>query len=335
MTYTSIIKEGVITVHKNWQLIIIQMLFMILSFVSFFLIVGVPVAIAFIIFGLDLTELLRLKDVFSAFKGTSELLSKYFGIAVFIIFSLLLYLAFITVLWVFAFGATISMLVKTILDESHRFNLREFFAEGKKKFIPVFVFSLIICIIFMFLTFILGMLGDGASRIIEIAKTHEATLALFLGIFFFLVLLSAGVLLIFIALAITFYGLGYMLFNRLKPLESLKATAKYLYSRPSSMGFLAVLMLGYILIGAFVFLIGSPLTLIPFIGTILSLPYQLIAQLAHGYVSLIMLSSVFYYYYRTACLPAPQESTIGSGTSQKITGEQAPVPEAKDETQQT
>lgn len=334
MTYTSIIKESMVAVHRNWQLIVIQLLFMILSFVSFFLIVGIPVAIAFIIFGLDLTELLRLKDVFSAFKGTSELLSKYFGIAVFIIFSLLLYIAFMTVLWVFAFGATVSMLAKTILDESQRFSTKAFFAEGKRMFVPVFVFSIIIGIIFLFLTFILGILGDGASKIIEIAKTREATLALFLGIFFFLVLLSAGVLLIFIAMAITFYGLGYMLFNRLKPIESLKVTVKYLYSKPSSMGFLAVLMLGYILIGAFVFLIGSPLTLIPFIGTILSLPYQLVAQIAHGYVSLIMLSSVFYYYYRTACLPPPQGSIADSGTSQKITGEQAPVPEVKDETQQ-
>lgn len=332
--YISTIKEGINTVHKNWQLILVQFASMILSCISFFTIVGIPIAIAFIMFGLDLTEILRLKDLASAFKGSAELLTKYFGMAIVVILSLLMYLAFIVVLWIFTLSGTIGILKNGILSTEHRFNLKAFFSEGRSFFFPVLFFSIIISIIFITLAFMLGLLGGGASTIIEMAKTQEATLALFLGVFFSLVILSAGVFLIIITLSITTYGIAYLTFNRSKPLETLKETVRYLYSRPSSIGFYTLLLIGYMIVGFLVILIGSPFTLIPVIGPILSLPYQLFTYVIQGYVSLIMLSSIFHYYYKTGySLPSP-EPIEGSDTSPRTGDEQAPAPEETAESRQ-
>jgi hypothetical protein len=334
MSYISTIKEGIHTVHKNWQLIIVQFTSMLLSCISFFTIVGMPIAIAFIMFGLDLTEILRLKDLASAFKGSAELLSKYFAMAIVVILSLLIYLAFIVVLWVFTISGTIGVLKNSILNTGYRFNLRAFLAEGRGFFFPVFFFSAIIGLIFITLAFMLGLLGGGASTIIEMAKTREATLALFLGVFFSLVILSIGVFLIIVTLSITTYGIAHLAFHRSRAWETIKETAKYIYSRPSSIGFYAVLLLGYMMVGFLVILIGSPFTLIPIIGPILSLPYQLITYVIQGYVSLIILSSIFRYYYKTGYSSLSPESIEGSDTSRMIEDEQAPAPEEKVENQQ-
>lgn len=334
MSYLSTIKEGIRTVHKNWQLILVQFASMLLSCISFFTIVGIPIAIAFIMFGLDLTEILRLKDMASAFKGSVELLTKYFAMAIVVILSLLIYLAFIIVLWIFTISGTIGVLKNGILNTGHRFNLKEFFSEAMNFFFPVFFFSTVIGIAFITLAFMLGLLGGGASTIIEMARNREATLAMFLGVFFSLVILSVGVFLIIVTLSITTYGIAHLAFHRSRAWETIKKTAKYIYSTPSSIGFYVVLLLGYMMVGFLVILIGSPFTLIPIIGHILSLPYQLITYVIQGYVSLIMLSSIFHYYYKTGySLPFPA-SIQDSDTSERIEDEQAPAHRETDESQQ-
>ncbi|HEX8948545.1 MAG TPA: hypothetical protein VF790_06260 [Dissulfurispiraceae bacterium] len=334
MTYIATIKEGMHTVHRNWQLILIQFASMFLSCVSFFIIVGVPIAIAFIMFGLDLTEILRFKDLMGAFRGSTELLNKYFGMALVVILSLFVYLAVIVVLWVFTIAGVIGVLEESISGRSPKFSLPTFFAEGKRLFVPVLAFSSIVGAAFLILAFILGLLGGGASTIIDMARAQEAALGLFLGFFFSLVLLSAGLALILITLSVTIYGIAYMVFNRAKPLESLKETARYLYERPSGVGFYSVLLAGYMVIGFIVILVGTPFALIPIIGSLLSIPYQLATYVIQGYVSLIMLASVFHYYYRTGYLPSHPQSTEETDISGQIEEGQAPPPEEKDENRQ-
>lgn len=306
MPYISIIKDGIHTVHKNWQLVIIQFLSLSLSFMSFFIIVGIPIAIAFIIFGLDLTEILKLKDVFSALKDSAGLLQKYFAMAVVILISLLLYLAFIVVLWTFTFSGIIGVITDTILDEKYRFTMKNFITEGKRYFFPVLFFSAIIGAIFIVLAFILGILGGIASSIIELAKTQEVTFALFLGVFFSLVLVSSGVFLILITLSITVYGVASLSFFSAKPFDALRRTLSYLYKTPSAIVFYGIIMLGYLLAGFLVILIGSPLTFIPIVGPILSAPYQLMTYIVQGYIGLITVTSTFHFFHKTACA-APKD----------------------------
>ncbi len=334
MSYIAVIKEGVHTVHKNWQLVIIQFSSMLLSCISFFLIVGIPIAVAFIMFGLDLTEILRFTDVVSAFKGSAEFLGKYFGMALVVILSLIVYIAFIVLLWIFTISGTIGILSKSMLNEDHRFAVKSFFAEGRRLFFSVFLFSSLVSIIFVTLAFILGILGGTASAVIEMAKTQEATLALFLGVFFSLVLISAGVFLITVTLSITVYGIANVAFNGTKPFNALKETVKYLYSTPSAVGFYVVLLIGYMIAGFIVVLIGTPFSLIPIIGPILSLPYQIITYAVQGYVSLVMLSSVFHFYYKTRHVSTTPQSSLASDASPKIESEQAPLPVETDTTRQ-
>jgi len=229
MSFIPIIKQGINTIHRNWQLVLIQFASVILSCISFFVVVGIPIFIAFVMFGLDLTEILRFKDLVSVFKGSAELLQRYFLMAIVIILSFLIYLSFIIILWIFTIGGTIGIIKNSILGETGGFTFRAFLNEGKTLFFPVFLFSSIISMIFLALTFILGLLGGGAAAVIEGAKTYEATLALFLGVFFSLVLLSIGIFLILVTLSITTYGMANLSFNRYRTMDTLRDTVRYLY----------------------------------------------------------------------------------------------------------
>ena len=323
MTNIAAIKAGIHTVNKNWQLLFVQFIAFVLSGLSFFIIVGMPIAIAFIMFGLDLTEILRLKDLISVFRGSAELLNKYFAMALIILFSLLIYLAVILVAWVFALGGTIGILTKSILNEITKFSLKTFFSEGRRLFLPLSLFSSIIGIMFLFIAFFLGILVGVASTIIDIAKSYEATFGLFISFFCSLVLMSVGMALILLTLSAAAYGVAHLVFDQPRSATAIKETVKYLYLKPAAIGFYTLVLLGYTVIGFIVILIGAPLTFVPVIGPLISLPYQLLTYMIQGYLSLVMLASVFHY-YKGAPSAASHSSTGVADISQHT--EDAPPP---------
>lgn len=310
MSFFQAVREGVRTVHCNWQLILVQLAFMVLSFISFFMIVGVPIAIAFIIFGLDLTEMLRVKDVMTVFRDSAELLGKYFGIAFLIIMSAVFYVGFILISWVFTLAATMGLFAKTIRDGSSRFTLSAFFSEGRRYFGAAFVFSVLITLLFVVLAAVLGAIGSGVAVVIDFAKEREATLALFMGVFFSLLLLSVGLFLIVTALSFTVYGLASLSLNRRSSWTTMKETAQYLFAKPESIGFYGLLLGAYIVAGFVIVMVSAPFSLIPVVGALLVLPFQLATYVAQGYLGLIMLASAFVYYHGTGYEPPPSAEPI-------------------------
>ncbi len=330
MNYINTIKEGIFVANKNWQLILVQFLFMFFSFISLLAIVGIPLAIAFVIFGLDLTEILRQKDVIGVFHVVAGMLKKSLPIVLFVTLGFILYLASVIAMWIYAFAGTIGSLAKTILN-GQKFALKTFWSEAKRLFFPVFIYTNISVFVFALLAMAMGILSESAKKIISLAEAQEATLAVFLGIFFFLVLLSVGIFLFFVMLGITLYGSGYLVFNRPRPLKAFRQIARYLYETPSAYLFLGILAAGYLIAGSLVVTVTSLLAMIPAVGPLLAMPFQLVTQAAHGYVSLVILSSVFLFYYRTGSPASAPESKADSDISQPPIDLQVQAPEAKDE----
>jgi hypothetical protein len=306
MNYLSTIKEGVAIANKNWQLIVVQFLFMVFSFVSLLVIVGMPLAVAFVIFGLDLTEILRQRDLLGVFNIAAAMLRKSLPIVLFVILGFILYLASIIAMWIFAFAGTVGSVAKTILN-GQRFSLSFFWSEARRLFFPVFVFSNVVGFSFAVLAMVMGVLSESARQIIALAETQEATLAVFLSIFFFLALLSVGLFLFFATIEMTFYGCGYLVFSRPRPFKAFRQVASYLYRIPSAHILMGILAVGYLAAGSVVVTVTSLLAMMPSVGPALAMPFQILTQAAHGYVSLVILASLFLHYYRTGYLPSLPE----------------------------
>lgn len=321
MSYIAIIKEGVSIINHCWQLIFLHLLSAIASFLSFFLIVGIPISIAFVIFGLDLTEILRSKDVAEALKSSLGLLKKYFAMAIVIITSLIFYFALIFSLWLFTISGSLGIIAKIIIGDISKYSSKVFLAQGKQLFFPIFGFSSIIGVILLILAFLLGILGGGISSIIEIAKTQEAVLALFLGVFFSVIIFFTGLVLILIILSLTVYGVANIIFNKVSPLTALRQTIKYLYTNPSSVGFYCILLAGSIVTIFIVLLLGSPIVIIPIVGPILSPIYQIGSTIIQAYINLIVFASAFIYFYKTGYSPPPVVGESFSIEKEKINEE--------------
>jgi hypothetical protein len=330
LTYSNAIKSGFRIINRNWQLILIQLGMMIMSCIGFFLFVGIPLAIAFVIFGLDLTEITKLKDLISTVDDPTEIISRYLGLILVILISFLIYIIIMAAVGIYVFGGSAGLIGTVVRDNTLRFGINRFFSEGKRLFFPLIGFTAIIGLIFIGVAFILGLFGGGVGAIISTAKEHEATLALFLGIFFSLLLFCIGLILIIPTIALALYGVAAIVFKSIGPIKAAKETISYLYRQPKALLLYCITFGGYIIVSFLLILIGAPFNLIPIVGTIIAIPYQLFSYAVQSYLGLVIIAITFTYYFSTEIMP--QETTkagaepIDKDSTQKTDTSQTQVP---------
>lgn len=342
MTYINSIKEGFRVINRNWQLVLIQVGAMFMSLFGFFIFIGVPLAIAFIIFGIDLTELSKPDEIANLFRRPSDLLSRYLGLAILLFTSLLIYIISIFVIGVFVFGGSLGLIARTI-KEAGSFHFSTFWNEGKRLFFPLLGFTALIGLGFLALAFILGLLGGSISALISLAREQEAALALFLGIFFSLFLFLFGLGLILVVLSITIYGAAIIALNGEGPISAIKKTVQYLYRKPQGLYLYCLIFLAFVIINFAIIAIGIPMGLVPLIGPFLSFVYQLSIYFLQSYLGLSMIATILVYYYSTSeefqglnrnSLLNPTDSILAEDTSPSEAYQQEKPPHEIDRTGQ-
>jgi hypothetical protein len=320
MTYIESLKEGFRLVHRNWQLLLIQLTMILLSTMGFFIIIGIPLAIAFLIFGIDLTGFSNIKDIFRMLKEPSGLLSRYLGLLIMVIVSLLLYVIIVTVLGIFVFGGSIGIIGRSVTDRFFRFSLNTFFNDAKKLFFRIFGFTAVVGIIFIIAAFILGILVGSIAALVSFTKDRDSLIALFLGTFLSLFLTLIAAIFILSILSMTMYGVALLLFKGTGPFKSLRESIRYLIRHPNAFWLYTIIFTGYVFISFFLIFISYSFTLIPLIGTLLSFPYQLISNVFQTYLGLVIVATIFNYYYSTEMLTEPIiERPIPQSTVQEET----------------
>jgi hypothetical protein len=315
MTFAEAIRDGFRLVNRNWQLVLIQISMLFISAIGAFIIVGLPLAIAFIIFGIDLTGLTDVRDILGMLRGPSDILSKYLGLVLIILTSILLYVLVVALLGIYVFGGSIGIIGKSLRDSSLKFHMGVFFSEAKRLFLRLLGFTSVIGVISIIAFFFLGILGGGIAALVSFAQTQDSTLALFFGTFFSLILFVIALFVILGIVSVALYGMASLFFKDTGPAKSVTEATRYLIRNPNAFWLYAVLSLGYLVAFFILILLSYPFTLIPVIGTILSFPYQLVSYTFQTYLGLMIIAAIFSYYYATEfpATPAGQVETPAEG----------------------
>jgi hypothetical protein len=298
MSYVEAIKEGFRLIHRIWQLVLIQLGAVFLSGIGFFIFVGVPLAIAFIIFSIDLTGITG-KEIFQLLKEPSELISKYFGLVLMVITGLLVYILTVVIFGIYIFGGSVGVIGKALGDKNLKFSMHTFFSEARRLFLPMLGFTTIVGIILIVAAFFLGILGGGVVAFISYVKSQDSMLALFLSLFFSMILIVILFFLFLGILSITIYGTAVLSVKGLGPLKSLKDAFNYVMRHSGAFWLYAILFGGYALVSFSLIFLGYPFRLIPVIGALISFPYQLISYIFQTYIGLVIIATLFTYYYST------------------------------------
>lgn len=311
MTYTDAVKSGFRIINSNWQLVAAQAVMMIANCIGFFVVVGIPLGIAFIIFGFDLTGFAETRDIMGLLKDPSALLSKYMGLVLIVAVSFIFYIMVAAAAGIFVFAGSIGVIGRAVSGPLQKFSLKLFFAEAKRIFFSLTRFFLFMGLIFIAIAFLLGLIGGGVAEIVQSARSQDSTLALFLGIFFSLVLALIAVGLILAALALVVYGIAALFFKNEGAIKSFRAAVRFLWDRQSAFWFYIMLFFAYLITSFVLMLFTYPFNLIPILGTIISFPLQLMSYIVQSYLGLAIIAAIFTYYYEAENAEALAAAEIG------------------------
>lgn len=324
MTYSESLREGFRLIVRCWQLVAVQVIMLFLNCGLFFVVVGIPLGIAFVIFGLDLTWLAQTKDLFGILRSPGELLSQYFGLVLLVLAGFSLYVVVVTTLGIYIFGGTIGIMRRAIVDPDYVFGLRDYFDEAKALFSPVLRFTLAVGLAFVATAFVLGFLGGGIAAIISYARSQDSLPALVMGIFLAMVLALIFLFLLFATLAVAVYGVAMLLFRRTGALTAFREPFAFLPRHPDAFWLYTLLAAGYLLASLLFMIIIYPISLIPFVGTLLSFPLQILSAAAQSFLGLVVLATIFIYYRDAAGLRDGE----GISAAHSTTADDTSVPQA-------
>jgi len=281
MGYINIIKTGIQTLNRNYQLLVIQMGAFILAFILFLLIVGIPLVIAFTKIGLELPD--------NGLAGLLEIilnnLSVYKTFVLTIMTSLLTYLLISSLLFVYIIAGTCGVLMNS-LKGGETFSWGHFTHQGKELFGSFLRLSIVGILLFLLISFFAGLIG-GITKVLspgqgDFLENFYTNLLNLIPIVFTL-------LAIILFMATLTYGAGIMSIERQGALKSLKSSVIFIFKNPDALLFFVILSLTAIVLTITTGLVSLLLKGFSFVL------YQLILSFVQIYVNLAIISSSFAY----------------------------------------
>jgi hypothetical protein len=310
MTYVNAFKEGFHLINRNWQLVGIQVLVMVVNCIGFFVVVALPIGIIAVAIGMDLEGLSNIEDLA---RNLVSYLADYMVLIMIGIFFLLIYLLLISVLSIYIYGASSGVIAYSIHNPTEKFSLKRFFSEGKRLFWPMFRYIaailLVINAILIFITVIFLLMAVVA----DFLRGAESNIAVFISIFLILLAISIMLLAVTFGLAVTFYGTAILVFHGKGAFASLKEAIIYIYRKQSAYWFYCILLGGSIVAALILMLMGLPFSEIPVIGVLLAIPYQFFTYVVQSYLGLLLMSVIFAYYAGGAIAAGSSQATGISG----------------------
>lgn len=297
MRLSDAFREGFTVINRNWQLIAIQVIAIIITLIGFIFVVILPVIIAIFVLGVDLTLFTNIEAMPDSF---SEFVTKYFLLFVVASAFFLVYLLLVTVVTIFLFGASSGIIAESVKNSEEKFSLRRFFAEGKRLFFPMVRYLTAAGFILLLLALVIALIFIGLFALYDSVKSMHMPVGLFIGLFLVLSIIAVTLFLVTASLAAFFYGTAILIFREKTALASFKEAALFLYHKQNAYWLYCLLFGGSILLSLLIMLAGIPLGALPVIGPFFSIPYQIFSVIIQTYFSFFITASLFTYYYHVA-----------------------------------
>ncbi len=301
--YIDTITKGIRLANKNWKLLLVQFVLMISTCAGFVLLIGIPLAVAFVFFGVDLVAA---KNILQMLNDPMNIVSKYLGLVIFILSFVLLYITLVSIIGIFTLGGTIGVLRNSINDNVYTFSVASFIKEGKRLFVPLMWLTLIIGIILISVFFVFGVIGGGAISATSYLKGRSTPIALFIGTFLSILVIILGAVSFLAVFAFSIFSIVILAVEESKPIAAIKKTYRFLSATTKAFVFYLILFCCYIAAAVVVLLIGYPFSLIPIVGPLLNLPYQIISYVIYSYLNLVLFASMAVFYLENRGSTCPQ-----------------------------
>jgi hypothetical protein len=291
------IKEGFHLANRNYQLVFLRIIVVIINFISLLFVLGLPIIAAVAYMGFDLSHAVDLLP--DLMENPFNLLSKYLGLVFLIGISFIFYLMFVSTIILYSLGGTLGVLKNSAVNVQYRFSLASFFKEANNIFSRLYWLVSILFLIFIALFAAVIISGGIVAGFMQGFSWSETTLEVFLGSFVFLSTIIFGIIIFFSWLIFTVYSFLCLVIEGKGSADTIKNTFNHLKKTPQAFLFFIILFAGAIAVNLVFFLIMIPLGMLPLVDIVL----YLVSVVFQNYLAIVVWSALTVYYTKTANYP--------------------------------
>jgi hypothetical protein len=308
MEHLDNIGRGFRLVHRNWQLVLIHAVMLVINVAGFLIFVGIPLIAGIAALGLDAAKLGELEGFLENIGNPFDLISEYVGLFLVILLGIFVYITFVLVVWVYVLGGSAGVLGRAIKDPSSGFSMKRFFSEGRRLFFPLMGYMTVVGLILIGISILLGLLAFIAILLAKAIGPGDASIGFFFRVLFTLGIAALTTMTFFLVFALSAVGSAPLVLEGTGPMVSLDRGFKHLKNYPGCLWLLGMLILGYTGIQLVIGVIGYGIQFAD--GLLLSLPYQIFANIFQGYLSLIFVAAVLVHFHITTVGDSIQAADI-------------------------
>ncbi|GBE06559.1 MAG TPA: hypothetical protein ENH45_06590 [Nitrospirae bacterium] len=290
------IKQGFSITHKNWQVILLRVAAGAINVIGFFFLVGTPVIIAIISFGIDVAQV---RDMFPGIlENPMDILTRYIGLAVLVAVAFLIYLTVASIIIIYAYGGTIGVLRNAVLDEQFKFSYSGFFREAGRFFFPLVWLSSLAMLLILAAVIAFAILAGVVFAVTQVSAGSGSSLIVFFSTFF-------SLLLVFLALTLGLGSLIYIVYASIAMvadgrgvMDSFRSAWVFVMGRPMAFVFYILLIIGILAVNILLVMIGFAFQMTPIIGPFAGIPYKVAYCAVQVYLGVVMWGALVAYYMR-------------------------------------
>ena len=288
------IKEGFHLANRNYQLVFLRIIVVIINFISLLFVLGLPIIAAVAYMGFDLSHAVDLLP--DLMENPFNLLSKYLGLVFLIGISFILYLMFVSTIILYSLGGTLGVLKNSAVNVQYRFSLASFFKEANNIFSRLFGWYQFYLLFLLHCLLPLLYPVELLAGFMQGFSWSETTLEVFLGSFVFLSTIIFGIIIFFSWLIFTVYSILCLVIEGKGSADTIKNTFNYLKKTPQAFLFFIILFAGAVAINLVFFIIMIPLGMLPLVDIVL----YLVNVVFQNYLAIVVWSALTVYYSKTA-----------------------------------
>ncbi|MEN8264200.1 MAG: hypothetical protein ABFR82_12130 [Nitrospirota bacterium] len=295
------IKEGFNRANQNLQLVLIRITVTIINLVSFFIFLAVPLIIAVLYMGFDLAHAGELLPYLVG--NPFEFISRYIGLILLIGFSFLLYLTFVTMLFLYVLGGTLGVLRSSAENIGYKFSLSSFFMEAKQNFGRLFRLIFLVSLGCTALFIALVVFGGIFVVIVQVMTAGRGVMEVFFNSFVMVSITSFSIIYILACLVFSAYSMVISVTDGTDSMDCIKSTFDFLTQKPGAFLFFFILLIGGGGVNFLFFILKMPFSMVPVFGQMMNIVLTLFSAVFQGYIAIVIWSSLMAYYLKITDRP--------------------------------
>ena len=295
------IKEGFALTNKNLQVTVIRVVTAIISFITLIFSLVIPLIAAMIYLGLDIASAQHMWPFL--LQNPFAFVSRYLGVIMLFGFSLICYLSFVSMLFIYVLSGSVGVLRNAAVNLNFTFRLSTFFMEAGQNLGRLCRMLMLVGVVLILLLIAFLLISTVATASVNFISGSATFIGVYFKSFLLVAVMIFGLITFIASLVFSAYAVVICVIERAAAVDSIRKTWGFLKGNPMAFVYCIMLFAGAAVLSVLLFTVKIPVSFVPLLGPLFSIILSIMSVLVQSYISVAVWASLVAYYIKVTNYP--------------------------------